>query len=380
VVEDLDGNRYLDFTAGTRICPAGHNHPHIMQAWHEQVGRLRETAGGDFATGPMMALAGRLGKLLGPKSSCNVLYAPDPAGAIRAALRLAKLKANRDRLVIFAGARHEEIVGAMDLVSSRATRGGAVKISIPMISCLPYNNLEELQGYFDDRPDDRDRPAAIIVEPMLHDALYAPASVEFLQGVRKICDETGTLLIVDESYIGLGRSGKMFAFEHAGITPDMVILSSGYSTGSALSAALVRESLITDIAPVQLESFLGNPVAASGMMALFDLLEKSLIESTARLAPLFEEKLKEIVSNRSGLRDVTGMGFVWSVAVQRTRKSELSASALRDRLVYEAFSRGLLLWPRGEDGIQFSPPLCINRVQLEVGLNVFDEVVQTIVG
>jgi 4-aminobutyrate aminotransferase len=220
--------------------------------------------------------------------------------------------------------------------------------------------------------------AAIVVEPILAEGAAWTGQPQFLPHIRKICDQHGILLIADEVRTGMGRTGKMFACQHAGVIPDILCLAGGVASGMPLGAVVAAESIMTWPEGPQGGTFGGNPVSCAGALATVCLLEDQYIANAASLGPLAISRLDRIAAKYKCVGEVRGLGLMITVEIVRSRRKKTASSELRDRILNEAFARGLLLLGCGPAGIRICPPLCINRTQLEVGLDVLDEVIATV--
>jgi len=247
-----------------------------------------------------------------------------------------------------------------------------------MVEHVAYGDLAAIRNNIFKRLAAPDEVAAIFVEPIQGEGGYIVPEPEFLPGLRKLCDEHGILLVMDEIQSGMGRTGKMFACEHWDVTPDLLLLAKGIASGMPLGALVAPAEIMNWPQGAQGSTFGGNPVSCAAALATFDLIENQYMANVNKLEQVAVGKLKAIDQKYRCISQPRGKGLMLAVDVVRDGRSREPDPQLRDRIVSEAFSRGLLLLGCGETGIRFTPPLCINRVQLEVGFDVFDEAIATV--
>lgn len=376
VVEDVDGNRFLDFSAGWAVCATGHCHPKVVEAVQEQAGRLLH-AGGEFAAESRVRLAERLAAVAPGKSAKRVLFTNSGAESVDAAFKLARFQTGRKWVIAFQGAYHGRTMGALSLTfSSRQPKTGFEPL-VPMVAHVPYGDLEALKRVtFRDLTAPEDI-AAIFVEPVLGEGGYVVPPKSFLTGLRSLCDRHGILLVFDEIQTGFGRTGKMFACQHFGVVPDVLICAKGVASGLPLGAVVARERLLQDANGTLGSTFGGSPVSCAAALATLDVLESGLVANSARLGRLLQDRLRETEQRRKCIAKLRGLGLMVAVDLVN-RKTGRPDPRRRNAALQEALQRGLILLPCGESGIRFCPPLCINETQLNVGLDVFDEVIATV--
>jgi len=373
IVEDLDGNRYLDFTAGTVACPTGHCHPHIIEAVQEQIARLTHACSDEYTSRPMMALAEAFTRIAPGEEPKRVLLTNTPFESLKATIQIARQHTGRTRIVTFVGASHNTMIKAVTLATGKPSRRQRAPSSA--VDSLPYGHSQPIQKCLTAHSD---QIAAIFVEPMLTHDHYETPPAGFLTELRSLCDTHGCLLVIDETYTGMGRTGRMFGCEHEEVVPDLLLTTNGLSSGMSVNAVIADETIFHRNVPLPPSTFIGNPISCTVARTMIELLEKNLVANAAKIAPVLADKLRQIAERHRCIGPPTGHGLLLAIDVLKTRGSELSAPELRDRLASEAFSRGLLLWGIGETAIRFTPPLCINRVQVDVGLDVFEEAIATV--
>jgi len=376
VVEDLDGNRYLDFTAGGLAFVAGHAHPMVVRAIQEQVERMAKACSGEFTSEPLMGLARKLAQLAPTRGENRVLFSNSRMQSLEVVLRMARRRNTRRRIVTFNGNSHNRGLAAITLEFGRPRHRRRIPPEAWVVDSLPYGNVAAVHDYF--RSGLGDEVGVLFAEPMLTEEDYHVPSSDFLPELRRVCDEHDVLLVIDETRTGMGRTGRMFGCEHFATQADVLLAATGLNSGMPIHALIAPETLLSSDEGLVTAPYVGNPVSSAASLASVEALEKHLIANAARLAPIFISKLEQIDGRRRCLGSPRGMGFLLAVDVRKPRRSQTSAAQLRERIITESFRRGLLLWGCGDTTIRFCPPLCINQAQLEVGLNVFEEAVATV--
>lgn len=376
VVEDLDGNRYLDFTAGALAFVTGHAHPAVVRAVQEQVERMAKACSGEFTSEPLMGLARRLAQIAPTRGDNRVLFSNNRMQSLDAVLRMARQRTRRRRIVTFDGNSHNRGLAALTLALGRPQQRRRIPPSSWIVDSLPYGDLAAVHQYF--QSGRGEEVAVAFAEPMLTEEDYHVPSADFLPELRRLCDEHGILLVMDETRTGMGRTGRMFCCEHFHVSPDLLLAATGLNSGMPIHALIAPEALLSSDDGLLSAPYVGNPVSCAASLASVEVLEKQLIANADRLSPLFMSKLEQIDGRRRCLGSPRGMGLLLAVDVRKPRRSQISAPQLRERIITESFRRGLLLWGCGDTTIRFCPPLCINRVQVEVGLDVFEEAVATV--
>lgn len=377
VLEDIDGNRFLDFTAGIAVNATGHAHPEVVVAIADQAAKLIHMSGTDFYYAPEIELAELLARLAPGPEPKRVFFANSGAETIEAALKLARHHTGRQRVISCYGAFHGRTYGAMSLGGSKALHQQGFG---PLLSGVHRIHFDCTRSELDELfasvcpPDE---VAAVFVEPVQGEGGYRVPSPEFLPMLRQICDQHGILLVADEVQSGMGRTGKMFAIEHFGVVPDMVCLAKGIASGLPLGALITRASIMDWPPGSHASTFGGNPVSCRAALATFDLIEREyLANAIARGAELRAglEYLVEQNSFRSSIRLVhpRGLGLMQAIDVVDTQGSP--DPSRRNALVEAAFHRGLLLLGCGKSGIRFCPALCVTGEQIATGLAILGEI------
>lgn len=370
MVEDMDGNRFLDFTAGIAVTNVGHSHPKVVEAIRTQAGRLVHMSGTDFYYAPQIRLAERLAEITPGSAAKRVFFTNSGAESIEAALKLSRKHTRRPRAVAFLKAFHGRTYGAMSLSASKPVHRQGFSPLVADIHHAVYNDLESVERLFKTvcAPEET---AAIFVEPIQGEGGYIVPDAGFLPGLRKLCDRHGILLVIDEIQSGFGRTGTMFACEHWGVVPDILCLAKGIANGLPLGAIVARADVMDWGPGSHASTFGGNPVACAAALATIDLLEKKYCRNAVARGAQLVEGLRAMAATDPSVREVRGKGLMIGMEIQD--EDGEPAPRLRDRVIDAAFHRGLLLLPCGPSTLRFCPPLCLTPRQVEIGLDLVEE-------
>jgi 4-aminobutyrate aminotransferase len=389
VIEDVDGNLFLDFTAGIAVTAAGHCHPHVVAAIKDQADKLLHMSGTDFYYEPEIALAERLVAIAPGPSPKKVFFTNSGAESLEAALKLARWHTGRPRAIAFVGAFHGRTYGAMSLSGSKVVHRRGFTPLVPDIHHAPYPRKDQLDDPSSARENLRfiedtllrklappDEVAAIFVEPIQGEGGYHVPPPDFLPLLRALCDRHGILLVLDEVQTGMGRTGKMFAIEHWDVEPDIICLAKGIASGMPLGAMIAKTDVMDWPSGSHASTFGGNPVSCRAALATIELLEGELIENARRQGDRLKAGIQDLRPQFPEiLGDVRGLGLMVAVDVVRDGNYD---PKLRDRIVNEAFDRGLLLLGCGESAIRCCPPLCVTSEQVERALELLSETLTAI--
>jgi 4-aminobutyrate aminotransferase len=372
VIEDVDGNRFLDFAAGIAVCATGHCHPKVVAAIEQQAKNLIHVCGSDFYYPPMVELIEKLVAIAPGKFAKRVLLTNSGAEAVEAAFKVARHHSNRKWAIAFHGAFHGRTMGALSLTSSKVRQKERFGPLVPMVAHVPYGSVDAIENELFKRQMSPEEVAAVFVEPIQGEGGYILPPPNFLKDLRELCDRYGILLVCDEIQCGTGRTGKWFGFQHFGIVPDIILVAKGLASGMPLGAMIARADIMNWPPGAQGSTFGGNPVCCAAALATLELIETTYMANAATLGKRLLAELREICEQRKILANARGLGLMCAADVVN-RKSAKPDPKLREKLLRCAFERGLVLLPCGESGVRFCPPLCINETQLDVGLKLLDE-------
>ena len=394
-IEDVDGNIFLDCNAGVAVCNTGHCHPEVVRAIQEQVAELIHMCGTDFFYRHMPALAQKLDEIVPVPSPTKTHFANSGTEAVETALKLAMHATGRQKFIAFFNSFHGRTLGSLSLTSSKVAQRRGFKRSVLDVTHVPYPNAfrhpftgEQSDAatvsrvcldWIEDRLFKTTTPpeevAAIVVEAVQGEGGYVPAPQEFLDGLRRICDTHGILLIVDEVQSGMGRTGKMFASDHYGLKPDIITLAKGLASGIPIGACVARADLMDWKPGAHASTFGGNPVALASALKTIELLEGGLVRNSSEVGAYIQDELRSLARKHDCIGEVRGLGMMIGVEFVEGSGSRDAAPELRDRVEMECYKRGLILLGAGHNTIRWSPPLILTRENADVALEIFDEAI-----
>ena len=389
LVEDVDGNLFLDFAAGIAVVSTGHCHPDVVAAIQKQAAELIHMSGTDFYYPQLVELAEKLASIMPGKEAKRVYYGNSGTEAVEAAMKLARYHTKRDKFIAFYGCFHGRTMGSLSLTASKAVQrkgfgallAGVFHAAYPNayrgnFGGKPENSSTDCITYLEDqvfkRVVDPQEIAAIFIEPIQGEGGYLPAPVEFLQGLERICRKHGILLVADEVQSGMGRTGKWWASDHAGIEPDIVCVAKGIASGMPLSATIARASVMDWTPGAHASTFGGNPVCIAAAEATMGLLEREYIENARRMGDVIFGRMNGWRERHPIVGDIRGKGLMIGIEIVRDQKTKEKAPDLRNRLVRAAFEKGLLILGAGENSLRLSPPLLIDEEQADFAVRTLD--------
>jgi 4-aminobutyrate aminotransferase len=383
VIEDVDGNRFLDFTAGIAVCSTGHCHPRVIAAVQQQAAKLLHMSGTDFYYAPQGELAKKLAEIAPGSGAKRVFFTNSGAESVEAAFKLARYHTGRQHMIAFFGAFHGRTLGALSLTGSKVVQRRGFAPLIPMVSHVDYPNtyrsaeslesLNQLEDLFK-RTVAPQEVAAIIVEPIQGEGGYIVPPPEFHRELRKLCDKHGILLIADEVQSGMGRTGKMFAMEHWEVVPDIVCLAKGIASGMPLGAIIAKADIMDWGPGSHASTFGGNPVSCVAALETIKLLQNELMENARVVGAHLKARLVELMEKHPIIGDIRGLGLMIGVELVRDRVTKEPAGLERDEIVQACFRRGLLMLGCGVSTLRFCPPLVVTKEQCDTAVQIIDEV------
>jgi len=396
-IQDVDGNRFLDFTAGIAVNATGHCHPKVVQAIKDQADRLLHMSGTDFYYTAQIALAEKLASLAPGEGTNRVYFGNSGAEAVEAAFKLARWHTKRELNIAFFGAFHGRTMGALSLTASKTVQKKHYNPLVPGITHIPYAycyrcayNLTYPQChlYCVQWVEDTlfrttvpaEEVAAIFVEPIQGEGGYIVPPPEFHKAFYAIAKKYGILYVTDEVQSGMGRTGKMFAIEHFGVAPDIMALAKGIASGMPLGAMVAPANIMDWEAGSHASTFGGNPLSCRAAMATIELLEGSLMANAAVQGERLIDSLRDMQQRFECMGDVRGKGLMVGVELVKDRQSKAPAADWRGRIIQRAFEKGLLILGCGQNSIRFCPSLTVSAEEIDVGLSIFEECLKEIAG
>ena len=387
-VEDVDGNLFLDCTAGIAVTSTGHSHPDVVQAIVEQAKKFLHMSGTDFYYEPQVRLAEELSSIAPMQGPHRSFFGNSGTEANEAALKLARYYTKRQNIIAFLGAFHGRSMGSLSLTASKVTQRKGFSPLVPGVFHAPYPDPYRSTGSLDACAAESirfieqqlfvhlvspDEVAAVIVEPIQGEGGYIVPPPAFLPQLRELTTKHGILLIVDEVQSGMGRTGRMFAVEHTGVEPDIVTIAKGIASGLPLGVATARAEVMSWPPGSHASTFGGNPVACAAALATIGLLRASLMKNAETVGAHLMSGLKGLTSKHPIVGDVRGRGLMIGIELVRDRQTKERADRERNALVQECFRRGLLVLGAGRNAIRLSPALVLTKAQADTAIEILDD-------
>ena len=386
VIEDVDGNRFLDMTAGIAVTSTGHCHPEVVAAIKAQAEKFIHMSGTDFYYEVESRLAEKLASL--KDGNWKVFFCNSGAEAVESAMKLARYHTRRSRIIAFTGAFHGRTFGAMSLTSSKKAQRMHFGPLVPGITHAHYPNpyrpllaqkkgqsqaeahLEYITEIVLKKIAPAEEVAAIVVEPIQGEGGYIVPPKGFLEGLRKICDEHGIVLIFDEVQAGMGRTGKIFAHEHFGVTPDIITSAKGLASGMPLGAIIARDDVMDWKPGCHASTYGGNPLCCAASLATVELIKTKLAANAAKVGKHLTAGLKKLQKVSPVIGDVRGLGLMVGAEIVHDKRTKKPAPELVEKIIDRCFYKGLLLLSCGESTIRFCPPLTMTKAHVDEALTI----------
>jgi 4-aminobutyrate aminotransferase len=392
VVVDVDGNRFLDFAAGIAVASTGHCHPDVVAAVKRQADRLLHLCATDFYNEDVVTLAEGLARRAPGPGPWRVFFANSGAEVVEGAIKLARLRTGRPKVIAFYGAFHGRTYGALSLTASKPVQRRGYAPLLPEVQhthyayCYrcPVNRhpdtckvecLDLLTETMFSTTTDPKEIAAVIVEPVQGEGGYVVPHAGFLPRLREVTRQHGILLIADEVQCGMGRTGRLFASEHFGLEPDIITLAKGIASGMPLGALLAKDDVMQWQSGGHGSTFGGNPVSIAAGIATLRLLEDKLVANSEKVGRVLMTALRDRLGAHAVVGDVRGLGLMIGVEIVRDRFRREPAPELRERILDEAFKRGLLLLGCGRSTIRLAPPLIVDEEDAAMAARILEEAV-----
>ena len=388
-VTDVDGNVFLDFSAGIGVVATGHCHPQVVKAIQDQASRLLHMSGTDFYYPNQANLAEKLAEIVPGARNKKVFFCNSGAEAVECAMKLARYHKRRSRYIAFTGAFHGRTFGALSLTASKVSQrkyfapllGGVTHVAYAYCYRCPFNLqypscdmacVDHIDEVLFKKVVPPEEVAAMFVEPVQGEGGYIVPPPRFLPALRALCDKYGILLVDDEVQSGMGRTGKMFAIEHFNTKADIYAIAKGIASGLPLGACVAKAGIMDWEPGSHASTFAGNPVSCAAALKTIELLENGLIKNAARLGEIALARLDELKARFEFIGDVRGKGLMVGVELVGDPLTKEPVRDRRNAVVLEAFKNGLLLLGAGESSIRFIPALVILEKELLLGLEIFE--------
>ena len=396
VIEDVDGNTFLDFAAGIAVCSTGHCHPKVVEAIQKQAAELIHMSGTDFYYESLPQLAEKLVRTVPGSGEKKAFFTNSGTEAIEGAMKLARYATKRDKFIAFYGCFHGRTMGALSLTASKATQRKGFGALLAGVEHIPYPNayrcpvghdaeicgaevIETLERQIFKRLFDPEEVAAIVIEPIQGEGGYVVAPKFFMKELQRICRQHGILLVIDEVQSGMGRTGKWWACEYAGIEPDILCSAKGIASGMPLGAFVARSSIMNTWKPGSHgTTFGGNPVCVAASLATMDLIESEYKENARRMGEYLLSCMADWTKKFKIVGDVRGRGLMIGVEIVRDQRTKEEAPDLRHGIVDKAFHKGLLVLGAGANTVRISPPLLIDQEQADYAVSTLEACIREV--
>ncbi len=362
---DAEGNRYLDFFCGLAVTSLGHSHPRVVRAIKEQAEKLTHVSN-VFHTEPYARLASRLSKLFGDG---RLFFCNSGAEAVETAIKLARRwghsKGGRFEILTTLGSFHGRTIGALSATGQEKYHQGFLPL-VPGFRLVPYDDVAALERAV------HDETVAIMVEPIQGEGGVVMPREDYLPRLRELCDRKNLLLIVDEVQTGMGRTGKLFGYQHSGIKPDIITLAKALAGGLPMGAMVARSEVASVLTPgTHGSTFGGNPIASAAALAVLDALEHDgVLENAAEVGGYLISRLREIAKSCPNVAEVRGLGMIIGIVLKHEAKGPVDA-CLKERLLVNGTADNVL---------RLLPPLNLTREEADTGLGIIERALKSAAG
>ncbi len=387
-VWDVDGNRYIDLAAGLAVASTGHSHPKVVEAIQKQVEKFIHISS-DYYHQLWVDLSERLASIAPFSEPARIFLTNSGTESVEAAIKLARRHTGRPQFIAFFGAFHGRTMGSLAFTASKSLYRKGYQPMVGGVTHVPYPDtyrpvLQSKNGDYGQTVIDYienvvfhhivppEECAGILVEPIQGEGGYIVPPDSFLPGLRELCDKYGMLLIADEVQSGVGRTGKWWAVEHWNVEPDIIISAKGIASGIPLGAIIARESVMDWPSGAHGNTYGGNPVACVAALATLELIENGFMQNAAELGEYTLDALSEIQVRHPSIGDVRGKGLMVGIDFVKDKDTKEYAKKLRDRVVWNAFERGIVSFGCGESTLRISPALNISRDLLDESLTILE--------
>jgi len=388
VVEDVDGNRFLDCAAGIAVNSTGVSHPDVVKAITDQAQKFIHMSGTDFYYEPQVRLAEELASIVPIDGPVRTFFANSGTEATEAAIKMTRYHTKRQGIIAFFGAFHGRSMGSLSLTASKAIQRRGFAPFLPGVYHAPYPDPYRFNGSADAcaeaslawirdqlfvRLFSPDEFAAIVVEPVQGEGGYIVPPKAFLQGLRELTSQHGIALVCDEVQSGMGRTGKMFAAEHFDLKADIVNIAKGIASGLPLGITCARAEMMSWPPGAHASTFGGNPVSCAAANATIKLLKDQLIANAAAVGAHLMDGLRALQQKHPLIGDIRGLGLMIGIELVKDRQTKERAVDERNALVQAMFRRGVLVLGAGRNALRLAPPLVLSKDQADNVLKALDE-------
>jgi 4-aminobutyrate aminotransferase len=388
-VWDVDGNRFLDFAAGIAVVSTGHSHPRVVKAIQEQAEKFIHISS-DFYHVKWVELAEKINQIAPISDDVICFMTNSGTESVEAAIKLARHYTGRSQFIGFLGGFHGRTMGAVTFTASKPIYHRGFYPLLNGVTHIPYPDpyrpilqMQEQEDYGETvvryleeqilgHLVPAEEIAGILVEPIQGEGGYIVPTPGFFPALRRLCDRFGILLIADEVQSGMGRTGKWWAIEHFGVEPDIVCIAKGIASGMPMGVMAARQEVMDWPRSAHGNTFGGNPLACAAALATIELIENGLMQNASQVGDYALSILQDLLARHPTIGEVRGRGLMIGVEFVKDRQTREPNEKLRDRLVDEAFQRGLLLLGCGKNTVRITPPLSVSRSEMDEALEIFE--------
>ncbi len=370
---DVDGNRFLDFTAGVAVNAFGHAHPEIVAVIREQARKFLHMCGTDFYYEVMAGFAEKMGSIAPGREPKQCFLANSGTEAIEAAIKLARYATGRPRMIAFYNCFHGRSMGSLSLTASKAVQRRHFSPLLGDVSHAPYGDLDFIENVLFQKTTPPEDVAAIFVEPIQGEGGYTVAPRDFLPGLRRLCDRHGILLVVDEIQCGLGRTGRMNAVDHWNVVPDIICWAKPVGGGLPLGVMCARKDLHKWPAGAHANTFGGNPLACAAGLKTIELIEREGLKNARKMGDLLSKKIDGLIAAHPTVGERRGIALMAGFTIVKDGKPDHDR---RDAIVQKCFEKGLLILGCGENTVRLLPALNVERGHIDAAIEIIDGVLR----
>ncbi len=396
IVKDVDGNQYIDFNSGIAVLNVGHSHPRVVQAIKDQAEKLIHYSWTDFYYKPLIDLAERLTEITPGAFRKKVFMANSGAEAVEAAMKASRWHTRRPLFLAYTSSFHGRTFGAMSLTASKPVQRRRFLPGVPQVTHVPYPycyrcpfHLEYPEcgmwcvDFIDEEVLKKYHPAedtaAMFIEAIQGEGGYVVPPEGYFPRLKKILDKYDILMVDDEVQSGMGRTGKWFAIEHFGVTPDMITIAKALASGIPLGAVVSKEELMDWEGGSHANTFGGNPVACAAALQVIQIIKQErLLENAHNQGTYLVKRLKELQQKYPIIGEVRGKGLMVGAEIVKDPETKEPAAQEVQDMMNICFKRGLAIITSGKSAMRFAPPLVITREIIDAGLEIFEGAVKEV--
>ena len=398
LVEDVDGNIYIDLNAGIAVAVTGHCHPHVVEAIKRRSEELLHYSITDFVYEDPVLLARKLSEITPGSFQKKIFFGNSGTEAVEGGIKVARGYFEGRRPIVFAfiGSFHGRSLGSLSLTASKPVQRRWFQPLLPCVEHVPYPYcyrcpwkqtfpdcdywcIDFIEEWYFRRYVPAEEVSAFVFEPISGEGGYVVPPEGYWRKLKRLADKYGILLIDDEVQAGMGRTGKWFAIEHWGIAPDILLVAKGIASGLPLSAVIGREDLMNLPPGSHASTFGGNPISCSAALATIEVIEReNLLENARKVGEHVLKRLQEMYSKYDIIGDVRGKGLMIGAEIVEDKDNKKPAPKVAQKIMEESFKRGVLLITAGLSTLRFSPPLIISLEAMDKALNIIEEVIKNV--